>query len=65
MNTLARDIRLTLIIKFLLLVILWSVCFKGAVKNTVSMQQWLYGSSVESMSKNNKNHLEGNHDSRY
>lgn len=56
MNTITRDIRLTLLIKFLLLMVLWIVCFKGAGKNTVSMQQWLYGSSViESASKNNKN----------
>lgn len=47
MNKLARDIRITLVIKFLLLIILWVVCFKGAVKNTVSMQKWLYGSNIE------------------
>lgn len=47
MNKLSRDIRFTLIIKFLLLIILWCVCIKGAVKNTVSMQQWLYGSSTD------------------
>ena len=43
MKKITRDIQLTLFIKFLLLIILWVVCFKGAEKNTVSLAQWLYG----------------------
>lgn len=50
MKKITRDIRLTLTIKFLLLIVLWVVCFKGAVKNTVSMPQWLYGSGAEVVS---------------
>lgn len=51
MSTLTHDIRVTLIVKFLLLIVLWFVCFKGAEKNTVSMQQWLYGSSEHNKGK--------------
>ncbi len=48
MKPLTRDIQFTLIIKFALLIVLWVICFKGAERNTTSMQQWLYGSSVKS-----------------
>ena len=47
MKKITRDIRLTLMIKFVLLLILWIVCFKGAEKNTTSLPQWLYGASAE------------------
>jgi hypothetical protein len=43
MNKFARDIQLTLCIKLVLLLGLWFFCFKGAVKNTTSTQQWLFG----------------------
>lgn len=47
MRKLSHEIGFTLIVKLVLLTILWGVCIRGAVKNTVSMQQWLYGSSTE------------------
>jgi hypothetical protein len=43
MTQLTRDIQLTLLIKIILLTALWMICFNGAVKNTVSPQQWLFG----------------------
>lgn len=49
MKRLTRDIQMTLIIKFTLLIVLWVFCFKGAEKNKVSMQQWLYGSGTSTL----------------
>jgi hypothetical protein len=44
MQYLARDIKLTLLIKFTLLLILWWVCFKPAEKPVINTQLWLLGS---------------------
>ena len=46
MRSLSRDIKLTLLIKFSLLIILWLVCFKGVEKPSMSTQQWLLGSNL-------------------
>ena len=43
MRSLARDIKLTLLIKFSLLIILWFVCFKGVEKPSMSTQRLLLG----------------------
>lgn len=43
MKKITRDIQLTLIVKLLLLIALWVICFRGAEKNTVDLGQWLYG----------------------
>ena len=44
MRSLARDIQLTLFIKFFLLFILWFVCFKNTEKPAITTQQWMLGS---------------------
>lgn len=44
MRSLSRDIKITLIIKFSLLFILWLICFKDVAKPKISTQQWLLGS---------------------
>lgn len=44
MKHFGRDIRLTLIIKLALLMLLWFFCFKGAEKNKISADKWLFGS---------------------
>ena len=46
MKHLGRDIRLTLVIKLALLMLLWFFCFKGAEKNKISADQWLFGSDA-------------------
>ena len=46
MRTLARDIKLTLIIKFSLLIILWFICFKNVEKPSMNTQQWLFGTKL-------------------
>ena len=46
MRSLARDIRLTLFIKFSLLILLWFVCFKQVEKPRLSSQAWLLGPSM-------------------
>ncbi len=46
MRSLARDIQLTLIIKFSLLIILWLVCFKHVEKPSMNRSQWLLGPTV-------------------
>ena len=46
MRTLARDIKLTLLVKFSLLFILWLICFKDVVKPAIDTQQWLFGSKA-------------------
>ena len=40
---LTRDILLTLVIKFSLLFLLWSVCFKNVEKPQQTTEQWLLG----------------------
>lgn len=45
MKPLTRDISITLIVKLLLLITLWWVCFKDAEKPTKDPQRWLLGSS--------------------
>ncbi|MCR9191526.1 MAG: hypothetical protein NXI01_02570 [Gammaproteobacteria bacterium] len=47
MKPITKDILFTLCVKFMLLTTLWLVCFKGAEKNTVDTQQWLYGTTQE------------------
>ncbi|MCW8400011.1 hypothetical protein OQJ26_14600 [Legionella sp. PATHC038] len=42
---LTRDILITLIIKFSLLILLWIICFKGVEKPHQSNEQWLLGSA--------------------
>ncbi len=45
MSSLRRDIQYTLVLKFLLLTLLWLVCFYKATKPTPDMKQWLLGSN--------------------
>lgn len=45
---LARDILLTLIVKFSLLFVLWYVCVKGVEKPPADLHQWLLGVSSSS-----------------
>ncbi|CAM3068583.1 Uncharacterised protein [Legionella steigerwaltii] len=40
---LTRDILITLIIKFSLLILLWIICFKNVEKPHQSNEQWLLG----------------------
>ncbi|EHL30619.1 cytochrome oxidase putative small subunit CydP [Legionella drancourtii] len=40
---LTRDILLTLVIKFSLLFVLWTVCFKNVEKPNRNTEQWLFG----------------------
>ncbi|MBN9225974.1 MULTISPECIES: cytochrome oxidase putative small subunit CydP [Legionella] len=42
-----RDILITLIIKFTLLILLWVICFKNVEKPHQSNEQWLLGSVQE------------------
>lgn len=44
MKSLTRDILVTLIIKFILLILLWVFCFKNVEKPHLSNEQWLLGS---------------------
>lgn len=44
---LTRDILLTLIVKFLLLFLLWFVCFKHVEKPNAKNGQWLLGSTQQ------------------
>lgn len=46
MRSLARDIRITLLIKFSLLIILWIICFKGVEKPSMNTQEWLLGTEL-------------------
>lgn len=48
MKPLTRDILLTLSVKFLLLIVLWWVCFKDVEKSSKNTQQWLLGTSLQS-----------------
>lgn len=41
---LTRDILVTLTIKFILLILLWVICFKNVEKPQQSNEQWLLGS---------------------
>lgn len=43
MKKFSHDIQCTLLIKAVLLIILWLVCFRGAEKNTTQASQWLFG----------------------
>ncbi|MGC1182457.1 cytochrome oxidase putative small subunit CydP [Legionella sp.] len=47
---LTRDILLTLIIKFSLLFLLWSVCFKNIEKSNKNIEQQLLGTVQQSQS---------------
>ena len=51
MKNITKDIQLTLAVKFVLLIALWVLCFKGAEKNTVGLAQWLYGANTEATTK--------------
>jgi hypothetical protein len=46
MKPLTRDISITLIVKLLLLITLWWVCFKGVEKPSKDPRQWLLGSNA-------------------
>jgi hypothetical protein len=46
MRSLARDIRITLLIKFSLLIILWIICFKGVEKPSMNTREWLLGTEL-------------------
>ncbi|WP_454782014.1 cytochrome oxidase putative small subunit CydP [Legionella sp. WA2022007384] len=43
LKPLTRDILITLIIKFSLLILLWIICFKNVEKPHQSNEQWLLG----------------------
>lgn len=43
MKRFAHDIQFTLLIKGILLLLLWVVCFKGAERNTMQASLWLFG----------------------
>lgn len=43
LKPLTRDILLTLTVKFLLLFILWTTCFKNVEKPHKNTEQWLFG----------------------
>lgn len=43
LKPLTRDILVTLIIKFSLLILLWIICFKNVEKPHQSNEQWLLG----------------------
>ena len=45
-QSLTRDIKITLLIKFFLLFVIWFVCFKHVEKRTIDTQQWLIGPSI-------------------
>lgn len=45
MKPLTRDILVTLVVKFMLLITLWWVCFKDVEKPSKDTRQWLLGSS--------------------
>ena len=53
MISLSRDIKLTLIIKFTLLIILWFVCFKDTKKPHITTQQWMLGPDANITIKTN------------
>ncbi|WP_165482428.1 cytochrome oxidase putative small subunit CydP [Legionella parisiensis] len=44
---LTRDILITLIIKFSLLILLWLICFKDVRRSHQSNEQWLLGTSQQ------------------
>ncbi|MGL5741359.1 MAG: cytochrome oxidase putative small subunit CydP [Legionella sp.] len=44
LKPLTRDILVTLIIKFTLLILLWLICFKNTGKPYLNTEQWLLGS---------------------
>ncbi|KTD74308.1 cytochrome oxidase putative small subunit CydP [Legionella tucsonensis] len=44
---LRRDILITLIIKFSLLILLWIICFKDVERSHQSNEQWLLGTSQQ------------------
>lgn len=46
MKTLTRDISITLLVKFILLFLLWWVCFSHVKKPVMDTGQWLLGSVV-------------------
>jgi hypothetical protein len=44
LKPLTRDILVTLTVKFILLTLLWTICFKNVEKPHLSNEQWLLGS---------------------
>lgn len=46
MKPLTRDITVTLLIKFTLLILLWIVCFKHIEKPVKNTEQWLLGTNL-------------------
>lgn len=50
LKPLTRDILVTFIIKFTLLILLWIICFKNAEKPQQSNEQWLLGSAKQEVS---------------
>ncbi|KTD63602.1 hypothetical protein Lsan_1035 [Legionella santicrucis] len=47
LKPLARDIIVTLVIKLILLISLWIICFKNVEKSHLSNEQWLLGVAQE------------------
>ena len=52
MRSLAGDIRVTLLIKFTLLIILWLICFKGVEKPSMNTKEWLLGGHANARNSN-------------
>ncbi|MDI9818119.1 MULTISPECIES: cytochrome oxidase putative small subunit CydP [unclassified Legionella] len=48
MKPLTRDILLTLLVKLILLVALWFVCFKDIQRPSNTTKEWLLGSGLSS-----------------
>lgn len=48
MKPLTRDILLTLLFKFTLLLMLWWVCFHDVERSHLTQTEWLLGSMVQS-----------------
>lgn len=44
---LTRDILITLVVKFSLLILLWIICFKDVERSHQSNEQWLLGTSQQ------------------
>jgi hypothetical protein len=53
MSHAARDIRRTLLIKLLLLILLWLVCFRGTEKPVVNGPSWLLGTNISTPKQGN------------
>lgn len=59
MNSIRKDIKITLFIKFTLLFLLWWICFKGVKKPDIT-EEWL----VTAPTSTSHSNIKVNHDSR-